>query len=205
MTLENFLDILHDTAELQTFGIITPESPNTEESSEEENEKYIAQFEKLLNNHGIIYHEIGGRFANIEENSYLLENINYGDLESIAEDFNQFSFIHAVRDPQKVNKPVVYKKGDTKYIFRYYSKNNSSYVLDGKTSYIMVDETLTNGYSYFKEDPSKRWSLRLFEEFNPEQSNYEHPYDHEEMEEGVKKSTIKKIREVINPRYRRLN
>lgn len=205
MTLNNFLEILHETAELQGFGIITPENPNSEDVGDEKNLELKDRFEEFLLNHGVIYHEIGGKFAGINESSYLVENINYQDLESIAEDFNQFSFIHAVKDPKKVNEPIVYKKGDTKYIFRYYEKQNSSYQVASETSYIMVDHTLSDNYSFFKDQPLKRWSIRFFQDFNPEASKYEHPYEHEEMEEGVKKSTIKKIREVINPRYRRLN
>ena len=205
MTLDNFLEILHETAELQAFGIITPENPNGKDVSDKKNIELKEKFEEFCLNHGIIYHEIGGKFAGINESSYMVENINYEDLEGIAEDFNQFSFIHGVRDPKKTKEPVVYKKGDTKYIFRYYEKQNSSYQQVDETSYIMVDHTLSDNYSFFKDQPSKRWSVRFFQSFNPEESNYEHPYEHEELEEGVKKSTIKKIREVINPRYRRLN
>lgn len=205
MTLDNFLEILHQTAELQAFGIITPENPNSEDVGDEKNQEMRERFEEFMLNHGVIYHEVGGKFAGINEVSYLLENINYEDLESIAEDFNQYSFIHAVKDPKKTEEPVVYKKGDTKYIFRYYEKQNSSFQMTSETNYIMVDHTLSDNYSFFKDQPSKRWSIRFFQNFNPEASNYDHPYEHEEMEEGVKRSTIKKIREIINPRYRRLN
>lgn len=202
MRLQSFLDILHDTGEYVSFGIISPENPNNTETPEK-NPQYIKEFKQMLTRNGKTFHQIGGVFDGKKENSFLIENISFNDLEDLAEQYNQLSFIYG-KPSEDFKKDVVSEKGKTKYIFQYweYNQDNNQYELLDSTQYIKIDQSLSDNYSFFTED-QKKWTMRFFEFFDPENSDYDHPYEgDDDMVDGVKESTLNRIREALNPRKR---
>lgn len=201
MKLEQFLDILHDTASLKTFAIISPENPNVQQGSAEDNAEKVIEFKDTMERNGVKYHEMGGKYGGIKEVSYFIENIEFDTAKNIAEYFEQESFIFAHPYPEARVVPYVYQKGKTKYDIGLYLSDDRGKSLLSDTKYIEVNEYLNDDYSYFKGEPNKKWSFRFFTDFDPEKSNYYHEYEpKDEVIDGVKESTIKRIREVIGRR-----
>lgn len=201
MKLDQFLDILHDTASLKTITIISPENANVQQGDEETNAEKVAEFKEMMTKNAVQYHKVYGKYGGIEESSFLIENIEFDTAKNMAQYFDQESFIFGHPYPEARIEPYVYEKGKTKYQFGLYLAEDEGRALLGETKYIEVNEYLSDDYSYFEGEPNKKFTFRFFEDFDPKKSNYYHDYEpKDEVIDGVKESTIKRIREVIGRR-----
>lgn len=82
---------------VNTLGIITPENPMGEKSTEHENAELRGKFKAYCKKAKYVVTPVRGSYGN-PERSYILSNIELNDLMQIADMFMQESFIYAKRD-----------------------------------------------------------------------------------------------------------
>ena len=161
-----------------TFAIGTPENPNGEALSEEENKKRLKDFENDLKEHKLFYKRIKGKFDN-EENSYLIININLNLCKYLFGKYGQYSFIFA-----SVKDALVYD---------YYSMNDrvydpksrntvSDYIKTDTEVNILNKEDADNYYSSFK---GYKYTIpfRIFD--NDDSTEESNDFEIEEIKEAL--------------------
>ena len=97
MSFEQFKNILDDTSKkggVQRLGIMTAENPRGMDTDKEQNVDLMQDFSKFLNNKGLQYVAIGGKYGN-PENSYIIINPTMLDMVEFGKMFGQASVIFA--------------------------------------------------------------------------------------------------------------
>jgi len=82
---------------INSIGIMTAQNPNGVKAPEEENKKINEEFVKDLRDKGYGYYHIGGRFEGVDEDSFVINNIDKKTLLSFAVKYNQASVIYGER------------------------------------------------------------------------------------------------------------
>ena len=93
-----------------SFGIVSPENPNSEQCSNKENNEYLKEFKKLLKNGKFTYVPIDGHFGGNKEHSFLIFNISQTELEYLASRFEQTSYIYCFPESDKEVTSEYYEK-----------------------------------------------------------------------------------------------
>lgn len=101
---------------------MTPEDPQGEKLTREENDILISKFKKYLNQLNIIYIEIKGKFIS-RERSFMLYNISLSDAEFLNTEFNQLSFIFGTSSLEKGIDVSYYEWNGKSYIEKYKVNN----------------------------------------------------------------------------------
>lgn len=109
-----------NTEKIKTFAIMTPENPLGKELSAEENNKRLKDFKNDLRQRGIQYTKITGSYGN-KEHSFMLYNVAYKEVETLARNYQQESFFHGTNSiPSEItyykttDKCRTYHKEETK-------------------------------------------------------------------------------------------
>lgn len=126
-----FINGKRNLGSISTFGIVSPENPNSSsDTTRSENKKYVNEFKKLMRRFGYVYIPIDGHFEGNKEHSFLIFNITYETLEYIAARFEQTSFFYCYPDTE------------TEVVSEYYEKRKNGVNWDAKENpYEFVNKT----------------------------------------------------------------
>ena len=116
LSFQEFKGMLENTkgrGGLQRLGIMTAENPRGMGKSDEENVELMRDFSKFLNEKGMQYVPIGGKYGN-PENSYIIINPSMLDMVEFGKMYGQASVIYGqkMRRISSENVPSVYFRFD---------------------------------------------------------------------------------------------
>lgn len=168
MTSKDFLKILHEDASLISMGFIS----------------YVDGMDSFCKNHGVSTQYVG-------DSLIMLENISFNNLETLADHFSIDSFTYSKRKLDHNISEAVFEGGKTKYIFELWEKIDSSYVKIDSIDHIQFKNNLHEGIVF---SDKKSIDIPFFEDID---ESYDHPFKRDLLIDGVKESTIKKIRDLI--------
>ena len=97
MSFKEFKRILEDTSKkggVQRLGIMTAENPRGMDTDKQQNVELMQNFSKFLDNKGLQYVAIGGKYGN-PENSYIIINPTMLDMVEFGKQYGQASVIYA--------------------------------------------------------------------------------------------------------------
>lgn len=176
MTSEKFLETVHEDSELFSFAIL--ECTN--------------DFEEFANKHDVNYELVDYLFESGETaKSVFLENVTFSNLEEISEHFSISRFIYAKRNHDYQINEVVFENGRTKYIFEMWEKMDGDYIKMSSCDFIKAGESINEGIMF---SDNIGIEIPFFEELD---HTYDHEFQRDILVDGVKQSTINKIRDVI--------
>jgi len=108
LTFEQFKAMLEDktsTGKLQRLGIMTAENPRGMSSSDEENVELMQDFAQVLDEKGMQYVSIGGKYGN-PENSYIIMNPTMLDMVEFGKKYGQAVVIYGQKMRRSTNTPA---------------------------------------------------------------------------------------------------
>ena len=70
---------------IRTFAILTPENPEGQDISAEQNNKLLAQFKGVMKRGNVPCYPIEGRYEKVKEQSFLLINISLRGVTNYAQ------------------------------------------------------------------------------------------------------------------------
>ncbi len=148
---------------VHTFGIITAENPLGKELPTKENQERNKKLEQRLKDGNFGYRQIIGKYGNIE-NPFLINNIHQDALRKLAVEYEQESYIHAVKQFTKDGNPYIK--------FTYYIQNFDEDVnrnRKGRGNFHIVSERFvyrdaTNKEDYYSEYMGKKFIIPFFDD-----------------------------------------
>ena len=108
LTFDQFKEKLEDkqkTGKLQRLGIMTAENPRGMPSSDEENVELMQDFAKVLDQKGMQYLPIGGKYGN-PENSYIIMNPTMLDMVEFGKKYGQAAVIYGQKMRRSTSTPA---------------------------------------------------------------------------------------------------
>lgn len=111
---------------IKTFGVMSPENPNAETATKEQNEAYYTEFKKMLQKDHVHFYPVLGKYKNFEH-SFMLFNVSLEDMKYYSKTFGQQAFVFALVNDETVT-------------FQMWSRTTqkSPYVLDDEVSNVNV-------------------------------------------------------------------
>lgn len=153
------------TNHIKCFAILTAENPMSIESSKEENERFNKQLKNDLRVGHYPYLPVKGRYES-EENSFLVYNVPFKDIEHLAALYNQTSFIYGRITGEDEYGVTL----EAEYWDRSDAKKAEYKLLEKVDRYIKVDpsaETSEDGRDFFTQlCKAFRFRLPFFEEYD---------------------------------------
>ena len=108
LTFDQFKEKLEDkqrTGKLQRLGIMTAENPRGMPSSDQENVELMQDFAKVLDQKGMQYLPIGGKYGN-PENSYIIMNPTMLDMVEFGKKYGQAVVIYGQKMRRSTSTPA---------------------------------------------------------------------------------------------------